>query len=255
MLVLRSKVLLCLSSVLLGAIAAGVVALWPWVVLRVGMASDASIGEAAWEEPSGRVGVVEYFQPDQWPPWAIERADVFGGRLVLPPGDAGSGAVMAPTVIPQLLNGWATPFAVGKALPERPHWLDEWLTSEGEGRVSEGMRIESGWPLACLQGWVLTAGAQSGVGAFGQRRVGLVDLPSFMGGWPIPFQPLGLGVAVNVPVWSVLAGTLLWLVRALMVTVRSWMRRRRTLCTRCAHSRRGLPPNAACPECGQVEPR
>jgi hypothetical protein len=62
----------------------------------------------------------------------------------------------------------------------------------------------------------------------------------------LPLRPLWPGFVVN----TLLAAAAGWLVLTALGSARWHWRRRRGHCAYCGYSRRGLAPNAVCPECG-----
>lgn len=62
----------------------------------------------------------------------------------------------------------------------------------------------------------------------------------------LPLRPIWSGVLGNLVFWWLAAAASAWLA----AFTRSALRRRRGSCAACGYSRIGLPPSAACPECG-----
>jgi hypothetical protein len=66
----------------------------------------------------------------------------------------------------------------------------------------------------------------------------------------LPFQPMPVGLLVDTIIYAAAA---LLLARA-PISLRTYLRRRRGLCGRCAYDLRSLPHNTPCPECGTPGP-
>jgi hypothetical protein len=121
----------------------------------------------------------------------------------------------------------------------------------------------SGWPLRSFRcelhvkdNWVPAPGGTPTLtghtwSAPGGLILGSPDGPSWAD-WPpdfpiiIPGTPIWSGVLVNTALFALAWALALYPVASL----RRARRRRLGLCERCAYDRRGLPPQAACPECG-----
>jgi Zn finger protein HypA/HybF involved in hydrogenase expression len=63
---------------------------------------------------------------------------------------------------------------------------------------------------------------------------------------------LGNGEMIGVPLWALLPVVMLPAAILWGADVRLVRRRRRGLCPSCGYDRRGLAPDANCPECGNV---
>lgn len=110
--------------------------------------------------------------------------------------------------------------------------------------------IESGWPLACLQG-VRCRSFDGHSTVLSDQLQGAIELPQWTarieGFEFLPLRPLWAGVITNGAVFSAIG---LILLRALGYWRRS-LRRRRGLCPSCRYDLRGSSVASQCPECSE----
>lgn len=136
------------------------------------------------------------------------------------------------------------------ATPTVPKWalasMDSNAAQVKPGPAGAGAAVSVlaiGWPFVCLKGVQIrtVAGGTSSFADEGFIRLGRVGLCCL---------PLWPGLLLN----SVIFGVMLLAVRqASRVCIRR-LRGTSGRCPTCAYERRGLPPDAACPECGAPAP-
>lgn len=220
----------------------------PWHALRRGWIdpSKAGTGEAVLL-PGGKPRGYELARG--WRHWMLESWSVYNPARRYEP------APVAPTA-PDGLPG----FVVVPWGPMAPPGLAEPMGTDPDRldrspRVSRVVTLASGWPFRAATGWVWEIDERPASAALHLREipVGVVVLrPGARWGMYAPLAPMWGGVICNsvlfAAAWAGLIGAFAAMARRAVVARHA----RRGCCRSCGYDRRGLYPNAPCPECGRA---
>ena len=157
---------------------------------------------------------------------------------------------------------WWVPLELTDGMVLRSLWDESAIVSDapclnrGWGELPEGPDGSSGcedargWPALCLWCRLYAAGAAVPIEWVHGGIQASPATTAAASAVVLPLQPIWSGLLINIVVYALAWGVLLFA----LGWVRRARRRANGRCTGCGYDRAGLAPHAACPECGVTSP-